>query len=459
VIHPLIQHRVLAGTSGLLAGAAAGAALVLFAGAAVASHLADVSPPPLLEATHLPPLLTRPGEQVELRYDAYCAEEEHEERTCNVDGTVFARSGEAGTFDALPLHVDAAVEEGRYVALVPPRIAKSRDGFTYYAVFRSESDAEITLPAGGATAPQRSLPLGRSVLVQLRTHAFGQTRSADARVAEAAWGDGPNEAGLEQGRNLPPIGGSSFDVGPTGDVYVLDEAHRSVLRWRLGTRAPSRLPLAVNGTLADMSVAEDGTFYVLETAGGSYRDDLLRIFDADGAKIGTGEIQGHASELRVGPSGPVVLRQPSGQWTPLTTGEGVLAPRLQEAKGRAGRPVLGGEVVLLRRESEIRAALVRAGDVRRSWIVTSETPLAEVQLAEPVGQGLVVVARVYTSDRDEFVALVLGERGLIGSFALDSSDWAETAPLSRFRVAGSSLYQLGSTPAGLFVDRFDLEVK
>jgi hypothetical protein len=43
--------------------------------------------------------------------------------------------------------------------------------------------------------------------------------------------------------------------------------------------------------------------------------------------------------------------------------------------------------------------------------------------------------------------------------SLDSVDWAETAPLSRFRLRGSSLYQLGSTSAGLFVDRFDLEVK
>ena len=43
--------------------------------------------------------------------------------------------------------------------------------------------------------------------------------------------------------------------------------------------------------------------------------------------------------------------------------------------------------------------------------------------------------------------------------SLDSADWAESAPLSRFRLLGSSLYQLGSTQEGLFVDRFDLEVK
>jgi hypothetical protein len=46
----------------------------------------------------------------------------------------------------------------------------------------------------------------------------------------------------------------------------------------------------------------------------------------------------------------------------------------------------------------------------------------------------------------------------VDSFAVESLEWAESAPLARFRLAGSSLYRLGSTRAGLFVDRFDLEV-
>ncbi len=44
-------------------------------------------------------------------------------------------------------------------------------------------------------------------------------------------------------------------------------------------------------------------------------------------------------------------------------------------------------------------------------------------------------------------------------FAVASADWAETAPLSRFRLVGRSLYQLGSNAAGAFVDRYDLEVR
>jgi hypothetical protein len=71
---------------------------------------------------------------------------------------------------------------------------------------------------------------------------------------------------------------------------------------------------------------------------------------------------------------------------------------------------------------------------------------------------VVVVLRTYTDTDAEFMVLVLGDRGLERNFSIDPAEWAETAPLSRFRLVGSSLFHLGSTPTGMFVDRFDLEV-
>jgi hypothetical protein len=162
----------------------------------------------------------------------------------------------------------------------------------------------------------------------------------------------------------------------------------------------------------------------------------------------------------MGSDGPVVLQQPSSQWRPVYADGASIDATGQETVGTMGRPVADGrEVVVLRTGNEIRAALVTNGDVTRSWRVKSETPLAEVQLAEPLGTGLLLVVRAYSDTQDEFRVLQLGSQGLVGSASLDSADWAETAPLSRFRLVGSSLYQLGSNPTGLFVDRFDLEVK
>ena len=448
---------------GMFAGALAGAATFVVAGSAIARQGAD-STGPLLEATHVPPLLTAGGESVDLTYDAYCIDPEAEETEspCEVTGSVFIRTGANGKFRELPLRNDGTAS--LLFARVPEAIASSRTGFTYYAEIEAGSGrATVTLPVGGASAPHRSLPLGRAIEIDLDRHRFGEPSPADERVAEVAWGAGPTDAGLEQGRNLTPIGASAFDVDPNGVVVLLDQAHRRVLRWRNGPRAPTRVPLAIAGTLADMSLAPDGTIYVLESesVGRPGGRPLVRRFDSYGRELEPTEIaERTSSQIRHGPSGPVVLQQPSEQWMPIASGGSPLGPELQRRRGRSGRPLRGGgEVIVLRRDNEIRVALAGPAGVRRSWRVASETALAEVQLAEPLGKHLVLVVRVFTESEDEFVALVLGDEGLVRRLSLDSADWAETAPLGRFRLVGHFLYQLGSTPTGAFVDRFDLEVR
>jgi hypothetical protein len=131
----------------------------------------------------------------------------------------------------------------------------------------------------------------------------------------------------------------------------------------------------------------------------------------------------------------------------------------QRAHARPGHPVAGGdEVVVYRQGNEVRIALVGPAGVRRGWRILSSTPIGEVQLAEPSGNRFFAVLHTYTDSDSEFVALVLDGHGAAKQFSMAAADWAETAPLSRFRLAGSSLYQLGSTPAGMFVDRYDLGV-
>ncbi|MCI0633518.1 MAG: hypothetical protein L0206_06330, partial [Actinobacteria bacterium] len=263
------------------------------------------------------------------------------------------------------------------------------------------------------------------------------------------------------GRNIAPIGASSFDVDASGTVMVLDQAHRRLLRWGRGTRSPTQIPLEVDGTLADMTLAPDGTVYVLESVGRAGRSPLVRRFDSDGRSLGSTELaEVRSSQIRRGPDGPVVLQHPSQQWMPVAAAGSLVGPERQRSGGRSGRPHGGGtEVVVLRHDNEIRVALAGSAGVHRSWRITSETALAEVQLAEPLGNHLVLVTRLYADDRDRFLVLVLDRSGVRQSFALESAEWAETAPLARFRLAGSSLFRLGSTAAGVFVDRFDLEVK
>jgi hypothetical protein len=465
------SDRFAGAAAGLTAGLVVGVLVVLLAavrGAAIASSTQEI-PQAVLDATHLPPLLRPSGEPVDLRYDVHCAPpgELVQDAPCDASGSVFVApagtSASAGVnaWRELPLRIESGAVDGRYVASVPADLVRARSGFAYYAVFRSASaNRTFTLPAGGASAPQLSYPLVQPVEVVLGRHAFGRLHRADARVAEARWGDAPGEVGLEQSLNLPPIGGSSFDVSRDGTVHLLDQVHRRVLRWAPGSAAPRSVILPISGQLADLAVADDGSLHVLELAAAAQKP-VLHTFDAAGREQATVEIADRtASQIRVAENRPLVLEQPSGQWM-AAEAEGVpLESAAQRRSGRPGRVVPGGgELVVLRAGDEIRAALVGERGLRTSWVVRSETPIAEVQLAEPVPGGLVVVARLYTDTADEFAVLVLDSRGLVHRFAARSAAWAETAPLGRFRLEGSSLYELGSTESGVFVDRFDLAVR
>jgi len=297
--------------------------------------------------------------------------------------------------------------------------------------------------------------LEHAVVVDLGAHRFGSTRHADARVAEAPWGSAPGRAGLLQGPTFAPIGPSAFDVGANGDVAVLDQVNRRVGRWHAGRHAADT-PVDVTGGIADMALEADGTVDVLEPTSES-RTPELRSFAPSGALKSKAPIADRTwSQLRVGPQGPEVQQEPSEQWMPAAR----LTPAAQASRGHPGRTLANGKELVVFRAgtAEARIAEVAGGRVKRAWRIVSATPLGEVQLAEPLGNRVVVVMRPYTETQDEFLVLILGDRGVERSFAVDSADWAETAPLARFRLAGSALYQLGSTPTAMHVDRFDLEV-
>jgi hypothetical protein len=456
----IVAAKRLVPVLGLLAGSIVGSSAVFLVGSAVAQRSTSVAPA-VLEATHLPPLLTLALEPIELAYDVHCAGAgiEDPEEGCAVAGFVLVREPGVGSFRAIPLvpHADHGLRT--LSAVVPADLGSRDEGFEYYAELESASGGRITVPAGGADAPYRVHPLVEPVAVDLGLHSFGMPRSASARAAAAEWGEGPTDVGLEEGRTLAPIGASAFDVDAFGNIVILDQAHRRLLQWERGASRPLGVDVPVDGALADLILGGDGSIYVMESVAHGDRRPMIRRFDTDGRELDAVEAADRTpSQIRMGPAGPVVLQQPSNQWMPVAAAGVPVPPAQQRRAARSGRPLRGGgEVVALRRDHEILLALLRNGEVRTSWRVSSTTPVAEVQLAEPLGRRLVAVVRVYAGGQDEFEVVILDRRGLVERFSIPSADWAETAPLGRFRLVGSSLYRLGSDPTGAFVDRFDLE--
>ena len=56
----------------------------------------------------------------------------------------------------------------------------------------------------------------------------------------------------------------------------------------------------------------------------------------------------------------------------------------------------------------------------------------------------------------QFRVMRLAPDGLADTFSVERAEWAETASVSRFRLHGSTLYQLRSDPSGVEIATFEI---
>ena len=221
-------------------------------------------------------------------------------------GSVFVRRGQSGPFQPLALRRGEDSRDGRYYVDLPWEVASWPAGFSYYATLSGGgSGAKITVPAGGAVAPQRSLPLRDATQVALGAHVFGRERAPDERVVAAGWGSEVGEAGLVGSRELGFVGPSAFDVAGDGSVVVLDQVNARVQRWsRAGVKLTS---LEVSRGLADFALEPGGAMDVLEPPSRVSPAPVLRSFRGDGTLLWAQRLSDRTwAKLAIGPAGPAV---------------------------------------------------------------------------------------------------------------------------------------------------------
>jgi hypothetical protein len=437
-----------AATLGFGAGACVG--MTLLAGGLVGAHGTPTNSPPALErglrdVLHTPPLLARDGSRVTLRYDVVCQADGFG-KPCALKGDLFVRRARDVAYR--PTRLAPAGESGLAATVDVPA-----GGLSYYAVIEDGAGSSMTVPAGGAVAPQRAWAVPELTPVNLGVHVFGQARKPDGRVFAAPWGSGSGALGLITGREMARIGPSAFDIAPDGRVAVLDQVNDRLALYRPGA-VPRYVPIAFSGGEGDLALGTDGAAYVLDQGA----ETVVRSYAPSGAQMAVANVAGSGGDmLRAAPAGVLLHGYPGEMWLPVGGAGQLLQPSEQAFGARPGRTVGGGtEVVAHGSRTEALFALVQGDRVLRAWRVASGTSLGEIQLAEPYRDGLLVVLRLWTSQRAEFVALVLSPTGLASSFAVDAAEWAESAALGRFKLDGGRLYQLRSTPAGAEVVTFDL---
>jgi len=433
--------------AGFITGGLVGVALLTInvVGNASGGPGAVRSQPAGLDVLHTPPLLVSSGEPAALKYDTVCAPNGVEPPApCSPTGTLHVRAVGESTFADIPL----IRGPDRLFSYAVPEQLKSGAGFEYYVTFQDGRGSSVTVPAGGATAPEHAWIVSKWTTVDLGTHQFGATHTPDSVAANSGWGQAAGDLGLNDGREQSRIGPSGFDVAPDGTVVVLDQVNHRLARYRSGRVTHN--PIAFEGGEGDVAVADDGTAWVLDDGGTLGPVPVIRAYDAGGRSVAQATLASQLGDmLRAGPNGPVVHSYPSEMWLPVGSGQSGHTPDQQLRGAHAGRPVVGGrQLVVSASPDAARFALVAGNKVISAWRVVSATNLGEVQLAEPNGGGVIAIVRLWTENQAEFQVLQLGQNGLMGSFAVTPAEWAESAPLSRFRLRGGTLYQLRSSPAG-----------
>ncbi len=409
-----------------------------------------------LELYYSNPLLVRAGERVRIPADAVCATPEG--TPCA--STVFLDVREAesagwrsASADATPgLRFDLTASATRSVAV-------TGSGFVEFRLRAEAAGATDSLPPFEVADPLRFYVTERMPVLRMPAVTFGEVREPTIELY-LPWGSGPNRAGLSLGNESLTVGPSSFDVDEDGRIHLLDG-----LQDRLAVFAEGRLvresPVEASPR-ATMAISPDGGAYILDE-----RDDVVSLVRIDGRGEVTGAAvvgRGIAGQVRTVAGEPYVNLYPLDAWVPASF-EGGPSGGIAGDSDRIflGLPtVSGAELLRIGDQDGIRLAMARDALVTDAVELRSGQLLGGLLLAESDGgNGYWVVVHTWRevpTPADQYQVLHVAGRRMASTFAVGDDRFAETPPLSRFRLgADGALYQMRTSPDGMRIVRFDLE--
>jgi len=431
--------------TGASAGGAGGAA----GGSSVAGGRPEGSARDALQVFYSPPVLVRAGEAVRIPVDASCATEAG--GSCPVSVTFstpdvggawrsFSNAATPGLAFDLSASASAAVAV-RASGFVPFRIAAS-DAWSVRA----------KLPPGPADASLGFYVTRAMPRVLAPAISFGDVVRPSRTVLSLPWGSGERKAGLELGDQSGMIGPRAFDVDGRGRIYVLDALQRRLAVFAKG-RLVRQTAIGVTGD-SDLAVAPDGTAFVLKHAGPSLQ--VLRI-DPSGRMVGAVDLgPGILSQITTAAGRAYVFAVPLDRWIGVPVASRASSALISTVE----RPTAdGGSLLRVVRDDRLRIATVADGQVHGALEIGTLAHFGEIALSEPDGGGgywvVMHVWRENPTRADQYEVMHLVHGKVVRAFAVANQAFAETAPLSRFRLGpDGGVYQLVSDPHGMRIVEF-----
>jgi hypothetical protein len=402
-----------------------------------------------LEIYYTPPVLVREGEKVLMPLHVVCATKGG--RPCRAKLTLATRAGPQA------LWVRTTTEASGLVLfdLTSPAARAVRGDPSGRVSFYLRATARGGGPGPSVSVPDRAIatPLSfyvtrRLPVLRVPTAPFGRVRKG-AVALSLSWGSGPTEAGIELGRESATLGPSSFDVDRNGAIHLVDAIQDRIAVFSGGKLVKqARLPL---GPGAAIAVTDRGVSYVTDREGG---EAVVRRIDPagrPGPPVPLGE--GIPSQVRTMGERAFVHLLPLDAWVPVSAED--------SARPRVGMPVdPDAELLRVGREEFVRLGFASNDRVSDAIELRFDGKVGDVPLAERDDEGgFVAVVHVWRDDppADQFQVVRATGGGVLSTFAVSDSRFADTPPLSRFRVGRDGhLYQLTTSPRGIRILRFDM---
>jgi hypothetical protein len=405
--------------------------------------------PKLLEVYAGSPVLARMGERVLLPVRVVCTASDGE--PCPALVTVAVRSGEDAQWRAVTTPATPDLEFDLSAAAA--RAGTGAGSVEFFVRARGPAGSTVTLPAAGASAPQRFFVAHEMRVIRAPEIPFGRVRTGTTALF-LPWGSGPGRAGLVPGRESATLGPSSFDVDATGRIYLADAMqHRIAVFSRGRLRRETVLPL---GARADVALTKTGSLFAMDQSGPNV---TLRRIDPAG-RPGPSLSLGRAllGQIRTDGEEAVADLLPEDQWAAVDAGR---SGSLARSGTSTGRPAHGAQLLRAIDEHSLRLGTVSGGRVVDAVEVRFPDLLGEVALAEHDGSGgywaVVHVWRSHPSPADQFQVVHLTAGRIVDSFAVGDSRFADTPPLGRFRLGqDGNLYQLMTRSDGMRIVRYRL---
>ncbi|MDP8957057.1 MAG: hypothetical protein M3N24_08885 [Actinomycetota bacterium] len=414
-----------------------------------ARRAASIDPPATIHLFYSPLGLVRPGTDAGISVDAICTTAGG--NPCAAHVTLGTKVG-SESWETMTRTASTGLEFD--VTEIASRAARFGSGVVRFFL-RAHTATGLATSAGSPASPLKFWVLPVMPEVHMPSIPFGRVRKP-ATVLVLPWGSGPTKAGLAPGKESLTGGPSSFDVDEEGRIHLLDTEQDRLAVFSEGELV-REVPVELDSD-ADVSVAADGTAYVLDAA-----SDVATVRPVSPlGHLKPAQPLGAALSAHIRTVGNDAFANllPADVWVPVPGGSDALPALPHEPF--VGAPISeDAQLVRIGTTEGVRLGEVSGEDVVRAVEIRSETPLGEVALAEPDGTGgywcVVRVWREEPSPADQYqVVHISGER-IVESFAVSAEQFADTPPLSRFRLGSDGdLYQLTTSPSGVRIGRFDL---